>query len=77
MAAEGRFRIDARHIAACIDTGDEDYKWFTLERRYTETEHTWGGWRDVSRWERLGSFQTREAARAHYELIKDLPEYLP
>jgi hypothetical protein len=29
------------------------------------------------RWVKLDDFKTREAAKAHYELVKDLPEYLP
>jgi len=29
------------------------------------------------RWEKIGSFDSIDKAREHYEKIKDLPEYLP
>ncbi len=32
----------------------------------------WGG-----KWKRLASFETTDKAKQYYELIKDLPEYLP
>ncbi|WP_164718643.1 hypothetical protein [Bradyrhizobium sp. LVM 105] len=28
-------------------------------------------------WVKIDDFRTMEEAKAHYELIKDLPEYLP
>lgn len=34
-------------------------------------------WRGRIRWVQVESFATQADARARYELVKDLPEYLP
>lgn len=51
----------------------EGYKPFAIFR-----ENKIGGflWGSESAWEFIASFNTRDEAKAHYETIKDLPEYL-
>lgn len=34
-----------------------------------------GGWRQ--NWRRVNTYKTKEEAMAFYDMIKDLPEYLP
>lgn len=51
---------------------DAYHRQFILERRRTDN-----GWLGRKHWEHVSFYETREEARAHYELIKDLPEYLP
>lgn len=64
-----RFRIDHGYEH---DWGPRAH--FLLQLRCTKTVRFTGV---VEYWKCKGVFETREEARAHYELIKDLPEYLP
>jgi hypothetical protein len=57
-----RFKID-------FNPGSASYSAFVLLYRTR-------GW-FFSRWKEVYTFETIEAARLHYEKIKDMPEYLP
>jgi len=48
-----------------IDFDGYDYELYRNDKRFLFDE-----------WNRMGSFKTREEARAKYEEVKDLPEYL-
>jgi hypothetical protein len=52
-----------------IDFIASSYEPFALYFR----KPTWFG----GSWVRIDEFKTRDDAKAHYEKIKDLPEYLP
>ncbi len=52
-----------------IDFYDSVYRPFCLCFREPSL---WG-----ESWKRLDTFETRDQAKAHYDKIKDLPEYLP
>jgi hypothetical protein len=59
--SEPRFKIDHYHST---------YSPYALYIRCR------GGWLWRGKWERIDCFQTRDDAKAMYEKIKDLPEYL-
>lgn len=46
---------------------------YELERRETRKRWPWG---TKTWWRHISFHKSREEARAHYELIKELPEYL-